>query len=165
MAARRLWHRRTSASASVAALATLVVFTSGSALAEPFPPEPGALARAEKVAASYWHGTPPCGTPKIVFRTLNGEAGGQADVSTCTIYLAAEGDWAPYNVLCIAVAHEWGHLKLGTNYFAAVNPSDPAHNPVPGTLMNAQGPGYFAPCEPRYRRPSRSARHHAVARR
>lgn len=94
-------------------------------------------------AQSYWHGDPPCGFPYISFTSLPSNEGGEAFYDSCTIFIALPANsWTGYD-LCIIMTHEWGHLVLGPNYFAAVNPSDPAHSPSTNSIMNA-GPSIYS---------------------
>lgn len=55
-------------------------------------------------------------------------AGGEADFDHCLIMIDPTTQWSPQD-FCIAVIHEWGHLTLGPDYFAASNPVDPMHAP------------------------------------
>lgn len=137
----------------LAALALSALGQATAAAATPFPPEAGAMAKAERVAFAYWHGNPPCGKPNIVFRPQ--ENGGEADPATCTLYLDSQQDWSEFFRFCVTVTHEWGHLVLGPMYFYSVNPTDPWHSPKPESIMYWQGPVFFRPCEPPPYRPAR----------
>jgi hypothetical protein len=43
--------------------------------------------------------------------------------------------WRDFMEVCRAMTHEWGHLVLGENYFAATNPAEPWHSPEPDNIM------------------------------
>jgi hypothetical protein len=110
---------------------------------------PAQLHEAEMIAAAYW-GPPPCGWPLVVYHQLGPEVFGEAVGFDCAIALARY-DWIDNpETLCMTVAHEWGHLVLGPEYFAAVNPAEPAESPDPSNIMNDHmlDPRKFAPCIP-----------------
>lgn len=128
----------------IGALAVLVVALAAPAQALPA----GALVTATRVARTYWHGNPACGSPGVTeaARLPDPAEIGGAVPARCTIELLAGMPWrANPGLLCTVIAHEWGHLVLGFNAFASVNPGDPAHSPDPASIMY-RAPGAFAPC-------------------
>lgn len=112
-------------------------------------PTPKQLAHAEHVARAYWHGTPPCGQPKITLATMTPNTA-QPILALCEIQLSnnPEDDWRDEpEALCIAVTHEWGHLVLGLRHYAASNPTEPSDSPDPHSIMYRAGPQFgFAAC-------------------
>jgi hypothetical protein len=127
---------------------------------------PAQLHEAEMIAAAYW-GPPPCGWPLVVYHQLEPEIFGVAVGFDCAIALTRY-EWVHNpETLCMTMAHEWGHLVLGPDHFAAVNPRDPEHSPDPNNIMYAHmlGPRKFAPCIPMGRPPALTtsgpdSRHH-----
>lgn len=92
-------------------------------------------------AHAYWGTDPGCGILKVeVIPTGYGEQGEAGD-ATCTIMLSqtwltfTDPTWRDFMEVCRAMTHEWGHLVLGENYFAATNPAEPWHSPEPDNIM------------------------------
>lgn len=116
----------------------------------PSPPAPADLVWAEGVARTYWHAVPACGQPAIVFGPTPTGDSGVANYASCSIVISTAYGYAEVGgrtLLCETLVHEYGHLVLGPNYFAAVNPADPAHSPDPHSIMAATEPTHFPPCE------------------
>jgi hypothetical protein len=146
-------------------LALAVLCLPATSAAESLHATPAQLASAEHVASVYWHGNPACGAPVVTYEPMADTHAGEAEYGSCRIMLNPAHDWRDFPaLLCVVLAHEWGHLVLGPDYFAAVNPSDPAHSPDPRNIMNAAGPapGTFAPCEGRLHK-ARRVRHRRSA--
>lgn len=139
----------------IAALIALIVPSAASG--ENLAPTLSELAHAEHVARSYWHGNPSCGTPSVAEGVIPAAEEAQASYDICRVELNAANDWRDFPALvCKTVVHEWGHLVLGPTYFAAVNPTNPAHSPDMRSIMAPVLPDRFAPCEPSHR----SGKHH-----
>ncbi len=96
------------------------------------------LANARSVAASYWHvDQPPCGRETVTELQLD-TISGEAQLDACAITFSTERDWRDFpDEVCGVYVHEFGHLVLGPAYFAASNPTDPAHSPDPLNIMYA----------------------------
>lgn len=100
-------------------------------------PTPAQLAWARAKAVSYWHAqNPPCGPLTVLAVPLPMNTDGQANYETCAIELNSHTNLRGYPwEMCVIYVHEFGHLVLGTEYFAASNPSDPAHSSDPDNIM------------------------------
>lgn len=135
----------------IAAAVAVAVLTAAPGAHAGTRPTDAQLLTATRTARAYWHGNPPCGAPGLTEGAALplGELGA-ADFAECRIMLGALPYWreAPA-LLCTVIVHEWGHLVLGPKFFAAVNPTDPAHDPNPDSIMHDGGPvsGSFPPCE------------------
>jgi hypothetical protein len=115
---------------------TLLVSTAHAAVL----PNPFTLATQR--AEAFWQAAPPCGHPHLSL-TASVPAGddGMAIYQTCTAEIqasswpnerAAAVDWAE---VCRVATHEIGHLILGPAYYAASNPTNPAHSPDERNVM------------------------------
>jgi hypothetical protein len=94
------------------------------------PPTPAQDRHARAIALAYWGGPPSCGEPSVTLVALNPAYAGQAVYAECRIEIQSRWDWAADPVgYCNVIVHENGHLVLGSEYFAATNPADPAHAP------------------------------------
>jgi hypothetical protein len=111
--------------------------------AESLAPTTAELVYARAAAATYWHVThPPCGIEQAVFGAVRSSDfnAAEADMETCTIMFSDAHDWRDYpEITCSTYVHEFGHLALGLDYFAASNPTDPAHSPDPTNIMYGGG--------------------------
>jgi hypothetical protein len=109
-------------------------------LSGPAPPTPAELSWAQTASLRFWKtSVASCGVPKVAMVTLDETIMGEADATTCTIWLNAALNWAASSAYtCTTYMHEFGHLLLGPTYFAAVNPADPAHSPDRTNIMYGQ---------------------------
>lgn len=102
------------------------------------PPTQRQLNTAVQIAATYWHGNPSCGRPDIALGDLP-DMTAMAFPSCQIIIDTSQRDWTDTSsLLCVVMVHEWGHLVLGENYFAATNPTDPSHSPDSRNVMYHQ---------------------------
>jgi hypothetical protein len=103
-------------------------------------PTAAQLSWARSKAVAYWHAQPPCGRERVLLIPLPLTTSGQADPGTCSIEINTHLNLRGYPLeLCAIYVHEYGHLILGYNYFAASNPSDPAHSSDPDNIMYGAG--------------------------
>lgn len=103
--------------------------------------------QALEIAATYWKHAPTwngCGPVGQTFSAnLPTTWEATVDYTSCNIVYA---DWAmtygngpSWETFCATTVHEYGHLVLGPTYFAATNPSNPAHSPDPNNIMYSGG--------------------------
>jgi hypothetical protein len=121
-------------------LTALALALPGSAVAEG--PITAEITWARGVAVAYWHvSQPPCGRETFTLATvIPSTEPAYADLTACGITFSAALDWRAFPAyMCRNYVHEFGHLVLGTSYFAATNPSDPAHSPDPTNIMYGGG--------------------------
>jgi hypothetical protein len=123
------------------AVSLVVLITLGAPVAtsqaEDLAPTLSELVQARAVAVAYWHTTTaPCGPEHVAVEVFSEQRPAHADFASCTITFDGARDWRDFPELtCVIYVHEFGHLVLGPTYFAAVNPTDPAHSPDPGNIM------------------------------
>ena len=92
-------------------------------------------------AEAFWGGPPPCGQPNVVMTATPSEDEGMAIFQECRANINVKQWPSPQDIalewgeLCRVVTHEIGHLWLGANYYASVNPTNPAHSPVEQNVM------------------------------
>lgn len=113
--------------------------------ANQYAPTAAQLEWSRSVAVAYWQTPqPPCGRESVALAplaaTIPAEVWGANP--PCVITLNASYDWRDFpESVCHAYVHEFGHLVLGPDYFAAVNPSDPAHSTDPNSIMYGKSGG------------------------
>lgn len=111
-----------------------------------------AITAAMAAAERFWGRTPACGQPTIAPAALRDDVEGMASLSTCSFVIDqslikdAPSDPSTFGTLCPVVAHEWGHLLFGINYFASTDPSDPAHSSDNGNIMALGSQVTTGPC-------------------
>lgn len=102
---------------------------------------PNPFTLATERAEAFWQTLPACGHPHLSLTTVTDGDDGMAIYQTCTTEIqrsswpderAAAVDWAE---LCRVETHEIGHLTLGPTYYAASNPTNPAHSPNETNVM------------------------------
>jgi hypothetical protein len=133
---------------------SLALIAPSAALADTPPASVQATALSDAVA--YWasqgqHLPADCPMPTIGYTQLDPSVGGEAAIGACEIAINSAITWAQpggsWDYLCHAMTHEVGHLILGGDYFAATNPSDPAHSADPNSVM-FEGPQSYAASVP-----------------
>jgi hypothetical protein len=100
-------------------------------------PTSAQLAWARSKAVAYWHvAQPPCGRERVLSLPLALATDGQTSPETCIIELNSHLNLRGFPVeLCAIYVHEYGHLVLSPDFFAASDPSDPAHSSDPNNIM------------------------------
>jgi len=134
----------------VTLLASAALFanaSSGAAVAPSSTPLTLAIQRAEQ----FWGG-PPCGGEFSVM--IDDVPASIGYTVGCSIHLqrtdfgTIEDQVAYWPQFCRALTHEMGHARLGPDFFAAWNPSDPGHSPSSGSVMYFTDPAYPSTCFP-----------------